>query len=100
MLPLPVLAQVFVAWLSRLVELGNATLCSRWVTVLQFHGIWLAALLATLWVIAGQKRQQELHRQTRTALKRRAAASNGSYGQTDTTPDIQEVRWRALGCRL
>lgn len=51
--------------LTLVVERGNHALSSPWVSALQFHGVWLSTLLATLWVVAGKKRLQELQRQQR-----------------------------------
>ena len=68
--PLPVLLTAWATWACALIERGNRLLASPAVTALQFHGIWLAALLATLWVRAGRARLRELERQRRRSSGR------------------------------
>lgn len=92
MLPPPVLLRNLLAWLSRLVEGGNAALCSPLITALQFHGIWLVVLLATLWVFAGKARLRELQRQRRRALGRRPGPKSSSRGSLAAIAGEQEVR--------
>lgn len=94
MLPPPVLLQRAVASLSSLVEQGNVLLNSPWVTFLQFHGIWLVLLLATLWVLAGKARHRELQRQRRRSLGRPPGpkAKSSSRGSLASLAAQQEVR--------
>jgi hypothetical protein len=73
MVPPPVLLTAWATDACALIERGNRLLASPAVTALQFHGIWLAALLATLWVRAGRARLRELERQ-----RRRAPGRHGS----------------------
>ena len=73
-MPPPVLLTEWATWACNLIERGNQLLASPAVTALQFHGIWLAALLATLWVQAGRARLRELERQRRRAPGRHGAS--------------------------
>lgn len=75
---------------------GNLLLSSALVSALQWHGIWLAGLLATLWVIAGRARQREVQRQRRRALGRHGP--KGSLAALAAAE--QEVRWRLAGGQL
>lgn len=74
MVPPPVLLTAWAAWACALIERGNRLLASPAVTALQFHGIWLAALLASLWVKAGRARLRELERQRRRSPGRHGAS--------------------------
>lgn len=74
MVPLPVLLTAWATRACALIERGNQLLASPAVTALQFHGIWLAALLASLWVLAGRARLRELQRQRRRSLGRHGAS--------------------------
>jgi hypothetical protein len=89
MLPLPVLLQAVATQLSDFVESGNAALCHPIITALQWHGIWLTTLLASLWILAGRARLREVQRQRRRAVKRRLGANSGSM---TSIADEQEVR--------
>ena len=68
------LLTAWATWACTLIERGNRLLASPAVTALQFHGIWLAALLASLWVKAGHARLRELERQRRRSPGRHGAS--------------------------
>lgn len=83
------------AALCAAVERAQTWLSHPLVTALQFHGIWLVLLLATLWVLAGKARMRELQRQRRRTLGRPAGAltkSSGSRGSLASLAAEQEVR--------
>jgi hypothetical protein len=92
MLPLPVLLQSGASALGAIVEHGNRLLCSRWITALQFHGIYIVLLLATLWVLAGKARLRELQRQRRGSLGRAPGSKGTSRGSLASMAAQQEVR--------
>ena len=92
MLPPPVLLQSGASALGAIVEHGNRLLCSPWITALQFHGIYLVLLLATLWVLAGKARLRELQRQRRGSLGRAPGPKGSSRGSLASMAAQQEVR--------
>lgn len=82
------------AALCAAVERAQTWLSHPLVTALQFHGIWLVLLLATLWVLAGKARMRELQRQRRRTLGRPAGAltkSSGSRGSLASLAAEQEA---------
>lgn len=88
------------ASLCAAIERAQSWLSHPAITVLQFHGIWLVILLATLWVLAGKARLRELQRQRRRTLGRPAGAlakSSGSKGSLGSLVAEQEVRGRPNG---
>lgn len=83
------------ASLCAAVEKAQSWLSHPVVTALQFHGIWLVLLLATLWMLAGKARLRELQRQRRRTLGRPKGAlakSSGSRGSLASLAAEQEVR--------
>lgn len=76
MLPLPVLMGQWADAACLVIERAAHLLSHPLVTALQFHGVWLAALLASLWVLAGRARLRELQRQRRRSLGRRQGPSS------------------------
>lgn len=105
MLPAPVLLarwDDFVAALIAVIDRGNALLSHPLVTALQFHGVYLACLLATLWVLAGRARLRELQRQRRRSPGCGAGARRGSNSGSSAALAAaeQEVRPVCLACTL
>lgn len=94
MLPAPVLLEAWASTASAIVQRCQDALSHPIVTALQFHGIYLACLLATLWVMAGRARLRELERQRRRSLGR-PPDSRGSLAALAAAE--QEVRGLGVG---
>ena len=98
MVPPPVLLTEWATWACDLIERGNRLLASPTVTALQFHGIWLAALLATLWVQAGRARLRELERQRRRAPGRHGASPRPASGAALAAAAAAAAAEHEVGC--